>query len=422
MRPQLHIATAAALFAVAACLDEPGEDAICEPYDIWVGEPIGVPSIGYSVGEHLVSWVQGDWLSCSLRTAQVSTNGTVGETGEPAGGAEGYLDAGMFCRALRIAGPSGHLLVSTDRHAEQIVVMSLDAEGLPSGSWIEVGAFNAEMTSSPSVAAIFDGERFWIAWSHYPDRQQWEIRAVRMAPDLTLLDADPIEVASDSLSSLPDVAVAGSSGAAWIVWDSMLHEDPAGAATPFVVEGARVAVDGTVVDSPPVRLFVDAYDPRLAALGDQILVVADSSFPDSLNARRLGAAGPLSDASRYAGVVHDDVVDLVAVDDLWGYALLLHSHGEGPWDSPCETCQTIVAHLDAEGAPLTPTVLTAISGTKPAISFNGSGFLLASVNERAVGEDGSEELVVRTLDLDGAAGETSSLVTTEVWLEHHDCD
>ncbi len=131
----------------------------------------------------------------------------------------------------------------------------------------------------------WNGQNWLVVWmtERESDRYFYDLVAVRVAPDGTVLDFAPILVnsADTSINQYTPWAVS-SDGTNWVViWRDL---DPA--AGVFTIDGARIAPNGTILDPGGKRLRQDTWNSGathadLAFAGDEYLMVWLETDPDS---------------------------------------------------------------------------------------------------------------------------------------------
>jgi hypothetical protein len=122
----------------------------------------------------------------------------------------------------------------------------------------------------------WNGQNWLVAWmtERETDRYFFDVLAVRVAPDGTVLDPSPIllHAGPTTLDEYPPFAV-GSDGTNWVVlWRGLDELEGI-----FTIEGARVAPDGTVLDPGGRTLRRDVWNSAptsadIAFAGDEYLM------------------------------------------------------------------------------------------------------------------------------------------------------
>ena len=375
--------------------------------------------LGYANGQHLAYWTTGSWPRRLVKVATVSPSGSVSEprlVADEWGDLNDQAAGRKLAEAELVSGADTYLLVSVDRFADEILVRPLDSAGVPGADWRPLAAWDSRFTFAPRVAATFDGERFWIVWSEAVSEESWEVRLIRVSAAAELVDAAPIVVATGARGGSegsPSVSIACTGELAWIAWGHGLDRAPPGAATGVVIDGARVSASGELVDAEPVPIAGDAGEPLLAALAGTALLLANSSVSfEPFTIQPLDSEGPgVAVASRdYEG----RITGLVASAD--GFVGVLRNSPSGV-SFPCADCTMTMIHFSADGQFADHGARASVQAAHAALSFNGAGFVLATVAESADGDVGSGRLTLRTLDGDGILGPATLVEESRAFLE-----
>jgi hypothetical protein len=239
------------------------------------------------------------------------------------------------------------------------------------------------------VAVAAGGGGFLVAWSKEPSR----IQAVRViageappAAGTTILVG---EARSDVTIAGPAVAFHG--GGFWVLWSQ--NGDAR------AVYGARVAIDGTLVDQVPIRLASGFGNPSVASNGTQTLAAWTlNGSPVEVRATRLAPDGQVAEAG---GVPLFTLAgDAAGSSDVaWGAGSFLVA-GAG---LRAEGGEIRAVRVSPDGRPVGAAAqLAAAAGDGPSVTWNGSRFVVlwsASTREgtrqvprlagRLVAEDGS---------------------------------
>lgn len=222
------------------------------------------PSVAFNGTNHLV-------VSSACSSYDGSCNHLLGQRVTPAGA---LLD-GVDGFELPGAGSSVYTpAVASDRDGWMVVHAEYGVDGLRAtrvgadGSIVEsvlLGAPWSSRAANPAIA--YGGGQYLVAWAE----DGIAVRAVRMSPDGTVIDAEPITV-----SSVPSAKAMG--GVAWdgtrflVTWLDARRGDTSGLGyRAYDVYGARVAADGTVLD--PAGIEVNAL-PGFSKLGVSVAAIS----------------------------------------------------------------------------------------------------------------------------------------------------
>jgi len=262
----------------------------------------------------------------------------------------------------------------------------------PAGAVVDVGGF--PITTAPNLqdysAVAFDGTNYLVSWMS--GSVPTHIYAARVAPSGAVLDPDAIAVSTASGSQgLPDVAFDGENYL--VVWEDQRN----GAAD---VYGARVTPAGTVLD-PSGFAVSSATDvqwaPRLAFDGTNFLVVwedgRNSEIWDVYGARVapdgtvLDSSGiPISTATDFqltpSVVFGDTSFTVVWTDD---------RSGERAYGARVSSAGVV---MDPNGIPISTS-----GGGFPGIGFDGTNYLVGW--QRSEPGTGKQDLYAARVDTSG---------------------
>ncbi|WP_257461379.1 HYR domain-containing protein [Archangium lipolyticum] len=288
----------------------------------------------------------------------------------------------------------------------------LDTSGIPIST-----AANSQ--GSPTIA--FAGGHFLVAWDDYRNGSTSDVYAARVrASDAVVLDPSGTPIATGS-GSQGAVSAATDGSQFLLVWQYSTGSSS------YDVHGARVGVDGVVLDTPGAILFASATDyervPAVAFDGSHFLVVWEgyqSSRYDIYGARvrpsdltildtpgrMLSTQANAEGSPAVAGgrdsylVVWQDTRDLNGRYDVYGVRVRA-SDG------------TV---LDPAGIPIGTATNSQAS---PAVAFDGSNFLVVWNDYRSSGTSGSDIYGARVRESDGAvldaAGIPISTASRDQW-------
>jgi hypothetical protein len=122
----------------------------------------------------------------------------------------------------------------------------------------------------------FNGTDFLVAWLTQLPTNDWSVRVTRISPDGTLKDPNGIELAGVG----GDMVMACATTECLLAWSS---------ATLGVVSVARLASDGSLVDSPPLQILSKASPSMLAyADGGYVLQYLTSDFDEPIDSDHPG--------------------------------------------------------------------------------------------------------------------------------------
>ncbi|WP_224241656.1 Ig-like domain-containing protein [Hyalangium gracile] len=250
--------------------------------------------------------------------------------------------------------------------------------GTPLGSPLLVSSATGNQLA-PALA--FDGTNFLAVWQD-ERAGQGDIYGARISSAGTLLDSTGIAISTTpQLQANPTVEFNGTSYL--VVW-----EDYRNASTGTDLFGARVALNGTVLDSAGLPLFALASNqtqPALTRQGTQYLLAWQDlrSGSNDVYAARLNSAGVVQDAAGLPLMVAPGEQSTVAVA----------SNGTTPlvtWGD-ARTLDIVGTRVSADGTVLDPSGVTISlatnSETSPAVAFDGTNYLVVWQDNRGSGFD-----------------------------------
>lgn len=168
------------------------------------------------------------------------------------------VDAPGSQRSPRLArGGTGTLMVWADERSKigslldqsgvDVYAQRLDDQGQPTGDGPFVVTDEFGTQTAPQV--VWNGSHWLVAWTSQvqtPFFFAWTVKAVRVAPDGTVVDATPITVPFEDTTSVGfDLTLLGAN------WMVLTQGSSSGNTGLF---GTRIAPDGTLVDASPVQL------------------------------------------------------------------------------------------------------------------------------------------------------------------------
>ncbi len=251
----------------------------------------------------------------------------------------------------------------------------LDADGIS----ISTAAYNQR---HPAVA--YDGTNYLVVWHDGRpggDPYYWDIYGARVAADGTLIDTSGIAICTVPLSQkYPAVAFNGTDYL--VVW----QDDRSG--TSSDIYGARIAVDGSVLDPDGMAISTASYDQRYPAMsfdGTNCLVVWEderNSGTWDIYGARVAVDGTVLDPTGFAvcTVIADQYRPAVAFDGI-DYLVVWHDFRASP------DADIFGARVAADGSLLDPSgigISTAAEGQYvPAVAFNKTSYLVVWHDERS---------------------------------------
>jgi hypothetical protein len=276
----------------------------------------------------------------------------------------------------------------------------------PDGVVISTAAYHQKR---PAVA--FDGTNYLVVWHDGRpggDPNFWDIYGARVDAAGTVLDTVGIAICTAPLSQkYPDVAFNGTDYL--VVW----HDDRSGVS--LDIYGARVAVDGTVLDPAGFAVTAAPYDQRYPALssdGTNCLVVwedARSGGAYDIYGARIDAAGSVLDPSGLAiCTVGADQYHAAAAFSGENYLVVWHDFRDAGGSN------IYGARVEADGTLLDPSgivICTAADGQYvPAVAYNRTNFLVAWHDAR----DGGYDIYGTRVRVDGSVVDTLGIAVSTV--------
>jgi hypothetical protein len=150
-----------------------------------------------------------------------------------------------------------------------------------------------------NAVAGFGGGQYLVVWEDFRDGTSSNLYAVRMAPDGTVLDAEAFAVSRAAGPQVP-VRIAYDGSRFLVVWRDQRNGN-------WDIYGARVGLDGTVLDPEGLALVSTARDelePELAYGGGTFFLVwaddRDSLLGDEVRGARVGRDGTVLDPGGFA--------------------------------------------------------------------------------------------------------------------------
>jgi hypothetical protein len=335
---------------LTGCLELTCEGDVVEQSH-WVGIAIQAPVVSAAGDTALALWNEAG----TLHTAGIVNRGeVVNEREHP------FLDIRSIASA-----PTGHVVLVGDLWLR---AWTFDAMGVPAASQVAIS--NREIGTS---SAVFDGTDFVIAWTE-PDA----MKLTSLAPGGDSASA-PITI-GPGLAANQRFAMASSDGVTWIAW-----------AEKGRVLGQRVTSHGTI-DAAPVVIVNDPRIPAapacsIASSNGGFLLAVQSEINDLLLV-------PLDGEGTIGTTVEMlDTRTQTLVGEPSGFALLRGGSSlSGPW-----TPQTfVIVRLAPDGTRVSE---RSYSGMGAALSSDGTGLVLALVDNRTSGDTG-----VSVLSLEDVAG------------------
>lgn len=384
------------------------------------------PAVAAGASGFAVSWADGGYFG-QIRSARVSANGTVLDpTGIPVPGGTNYPDVGfdgasfltVFMGAtaddvfgVRMA-PTGKLLdpapfpISSGFHNQEAprVASRLGEhlaiwESSPSGTTTDISgrrvsangallgteklsfALGANDQLSPAVAS--SGKDFLMVWEDARNPFAPDLYAERITSDGIVLDPVPIPIALAS-GGQEAVDVTFDGAQYLVVW-----QDRRGGG--LDIYGARVQLDGTVIDSggfPIASSTQSEAFPAVASNGSGSFVVWShgGGFEPDLHGARVAPSGAILDptgfviaqgkGSQSGGTVETDGTNFFVV---W-------THDTTPPLAKGGSSELRAALYAADGSALTPTpvVVSAAPGNRyfPRVAFGNGVYLVVWHDER----------------------------------------
>ncbi len=328
------------------------------------------PDVAWGDGVHLVVWSdrrsESRW---EIYAARVSAAGEVLDPdGLPvAGGPSGIMPAVSFGAGVFLVvwhegtAPEG---VRAARVTPSGVVM----DSVP----IVVSDSNRSYSAHPAVT--FDGTNFLVVWNDdRDDSTQFKTYAARVTPGGAVLDPEGFLVSSRRCDWARN-AVAAGAGVSLVTWLDL----PGGT---WEVWGARIAPDGTVLDSSGIPVAPDssgAWSPSIAFDGDNFLVAMSNANTDDIHAAFVSPAGAVVAPFVLIQEPHVQYNQDVAFD---GSNFLVVWEGTDPY--PFEIRGARVA---TDGTVLDTARLRIGYGAgtcrAPRVSFDGANYLVAWHDDR----------------------------------------
>jgi hypothetical protein len=210
------------------------------------------------------------WQDGVGHVTAVAADGTPGTTRELPSDGGAQIDV----RVQVASGPDSHLLVDSGR------ILALDADGQPlTPSWQSLQAAGAgRYPSDPDV--IWDGDSFVLAWQvqmQSCDRcpRFWQMRVARVDGDGRLRGA-VIDVPGATSDEEPLVHIARTGSVLWLVWsaDYWLDGD-----APGFLRGMRLAPDLSPLDLEPIAIAEEGRLRAVAFHEDRALLLAKGDQP-----------------------------------------------------------------------------------------------------------------------------------------------
>jgi hypothetical protein len=254
---------------------------------------------------------------------------------------------------------------------------ALDTEAIS----ISTAAYNQRR---PGVA--YDGTNYMVVWHDGRpggDPYYWDIYGARVTADGALIDTSGIAICAVPLSQkYPVVAFNGTDYV--VVW----QDDRSG--TSSDIYGARVAVDGSLLDPDGVAISTASYDQRFPAIsfdGTNCLVVWEDERNGGswdIYGTRVAVDGSVVDPSGFAvcTVIADQYYPAVAFDGN-DYLVVWHDFRASA------DADIYGARVAVDGSLLDPSGISISTATDgqyvPAVAFNKTSYLVVWHDERSGG-------------------------------------
>jgi hypothetical protein len=374
------------------------------------GTPLRVPVAAFDGTNWLVSWLRGPLFQPGVaQVARVSaagvpldptpltlaaatdvaiaenTAGALVVTGVPQAGthATGVSSAGSVVSSfdLSVTKRAGSAPYAAKSASDYLIVWQDDGPGhtgifgtrlSPSGVVRDPGAIAIAMTPSfvPRVAS--DGTNWLVVWQDFQSGSSYDIYGTRVSATGTVLDVPPKLIGGGSGNQVsPKVSFDGTH---WlVVWGA---DSP-----PFNDTGARVAVDGTVLDPGGIPLAVGGSTQGGAVAGGAgTWLVVGPVFDGGgvhVYGQRVANDGSLLDPTPFP-VTSNGTPTQARVAAAYGSAQWLvvwENNGQGTVSGA--RVDTSGGVLDANSIPIATTAML------PAVAFDGEDWLVAFWDGRA---------------------------------------
>jgi hypothetical protein len=343
-----------------------------------------MPSIAFEGTNHLVVWSDSRGSSNAndydLYAAGVTPEGAVLNPGGS------LLVDRPFTTAPDIAwSGSGFLVAWVDQSTSPAGIRA--ARLNTTGGVVDAGGFplpTTDSSASPSVA--FNGTSFQVVWSSLSN--SYDIMGSRVATNGAVLDS-PAKLVADTpgrQDHFPAIAAAGSS--LQVVW----NDSSTGLSNTGHALAARMATNGTVLDTPGRLLSqqtVDQLSPAVASGGGNQLVVwrDNRNFTNQdIFASRVTSSGSVLDPGGIALTSLPGADGFPAVAFGGGQFLVVWKNDPSGADNANIYAQRIGTNGVPAGAAFV--VSGAVKDqSEPAVTFDGSNFLVAFTDLRNGGAD-----------------------------------
>jgi hypothetical protein len=303
------------------------------------------PAAVYDGQSYFVVWQDQRGATSDIYGARVNL---AGQVIDPAGIAISTATKSQLRPAVAFDGQN-HLVVWYDDRADfspdiygarvSAAGTVLDATGFP----IAVAA-NSQLV--PAVA--FDGQNHLVVWHDFRNGSSADIYGARVAPDGTVLDATGLAL-SRAASSQTSVGVAASGQNALVVWRDLRNPSAE-------VYGTRVLPDGTVLDPAGIAITSAPDDqafPSVAYDGQSYLVVwqqSQAGGPNDLHGARVALDGSVLDPAGFtvSADSSDELAPRVAAGGT-GHLLVVYQRMDA--QAPYGTQRVRARFITASGEP-----------------------------------------------------------------------
>ena len=381
--------------------------AVLDPAGIAIcADPGGqsLPAVAFDGSDWLVVWQDSRDGEPDIYGTRVAADGTVLDS-------LGILIAsepGDQVGAAAASNGGGFLVVWDDKRSGS----SHDVYGAriaPDGTVLDpAGTLLCTATGDQEYAAVtYDGTNYFVVWDDLRDGGTWDLYATRVDSSCTVLDPAGIPVATYPSQEFSP-AVASSGAGVLVVW----HDSRNG---PKDIYGARVALDGTVLDTNAIAVSTGAaYQtyPATAFDGTNYMAVwqewrLNSSY--DIFGTRVATDGTVLDTLGIS-------VSTAAADQLYPAVAPGGSACLVVWQDYRSNAYDIYgARLGLDGSVLDPAGLavSVASGPQeyPDVAWDGSGYLVVWQDKRSGGYDIYAARVSSTGTVLDPAGITISTAT-----------
>lgn len=353
--------------------------AVLDPSGIVVSSSTNdqrAPAVAWNNGVHYVAWEEGTYSSANIRGGRVTADGSTLD------GSGSNLCAALRRQALPSISPlgDGFLVVWDDeRNADpDIYGTRVSGAGVPLDPAGIAITRAADAQQNPSVA--WNGREAFVVWGDTRDGVSFDIYGARVATNGTVVDTSGLALCTQS-GDQDEAAVSWNGSRFLVAWADWRN----GTNTDYDIYATRVNTNGTVADAGGFLVAeASGYQgaPALARLGTNTLVTWTDMRRDSdVYAARVSDEGTVLDHPAFAVSLGPNRQRIpAAATDGQGWLVVWEDDRNGTdYNLYAARANATGMVLDAEGF-----VVTAATNSQrqPAVLWNGTNYFVTWLDYR----------------------------------------